>query len=414
MRKLLFLGFMLLFAEFASANGYQVLLQGNKETAMGNAGVGLKPTASALFFNPGALGFLDRSEIQVGGNGVFGRSNFAPFNSFEQYEARPVIATGYLYAVYADSAKKWRAGLGVTTPFGSLVEWEDNWIGQDKIQRLKLVNISVQPTFAYKLSDKLSIGGGLNISIGNVTLERGVRNDFLGKIGDLELDGASDIAFGYNLGIYYQPSKEFSIGLNYRSEVDATVNGGDATWTNTNPSAVAGLGALGASLPTTFSAEIPLPSVFTIGLGAYPTEKFSMAFDVSFVGWSSYESLTFEFNNNFPTSTNARDFKNSTVIHLGAEYLVTDKLAARLGFYYDETPVQSGYMTPETPDAPARGYTGGIGYDFSDKISLDVTFLYLDKKERDNVIPDGVTTNGLNGTYKSSVLIPGFGLRFKL
>ena len=418
MRKLLFLSFMLLSCQFVYANGYQVLLQGNKETAMGNAGVGSKPSATATFFNPGALGFLESSEIQIGGNGVFGRTNFAPDNSFQQYEARPNIATGYLYAVYAkDSASRWRAALGVTTPFGSLVEWEDDWYGKNNMQRLKLVNVSVQPTFAYRITDKLSVGAGLNISFGHVNLQRGVTSSTLpgdGYLGDFELDGKSEVAFGYNVGIFYQPVKQFSIGLNYRSKVDAKVENGDVNWSNEDASAFATLGALGAGKPTQFSAEIPLPSVFTIGLAAYPTERITMAFDIGFVGWSEYEDLTFEFNNNFPTSVNERNFDNSTVLHLGLEYMATEKLAVRGGFYYDETPVPSGYMTPETPDAPARGYTAGLGYSFSDKVSLDLSFLYLDKEERRNDVPDGVVTNGLNGWYKTSVLIPGFGLSFKL
>ncbi len=112
MKKILLLSFLTLCSQFVFANGYQVLLQGNKETAMGNAGVGMKPTASAIFFNPGALGFLDRTEIQVGGSMVFGRTNFVENNSFDEYEARPVVPAGYLYFAFSkDSASRLKAGL---------------------------------------------------------------------------------------------------------------------------------------------------------------------------------------------------------------------------------------------------------------------------------------------------------------
>lgn len=410
MKKLLLICLLAMAGPLAFGNGYQVLLQGNKETAMGNAGAGLKPTASALFFNPGALGFLDKTELQFGGNGVFGRTNYVEFGGSEEYKARPVIGTGYLYFVYAkDSASRVRAGLGIFTPFGSLVEYEDpNWPGRNSVRKLRLVSVFIQPTVAYRISDKLSIGAGLDIALGDVNLTRRQTNETFGDVGDVELDGISDIAFGFNAGIFYQPFDEFSLGVSYRSKVDATVEGGDVNFTNLS-SVFQNNASFQATLPTSFDAEIPLPSVFTLGFGAYPTEKLSLAMDFSFVGWSAYEELRFDFDRGDP-SINARNYTNSIVMHFGAEYMVTDRLAARAGFYYDDSPVNAGFMTPETPDANAKGYTAGIGYEISEKFSLDLTFLFLDKQKRSNTVPDAPATGGIDGTFKTNVLIPGFGI----
>ena len=397
----------------AFGNGYQVLLQGNKETAMGNAGAGLTPSASALFFNPGALGFLEKTELQFGGNGIFGRTNYVEFGGTEEFEARPVIGTGYLYFVYAkDSASRFRAGLGVFTPFGSLVEYEDpNWPGRNSVRKLRLVSVFIQPTVAYRISDKLSIGAGLDIALGDVNLTRRQSNDIFGDIGDVELDGTSDIAFGFNAGIFYKPFDEFSLGVSYRSKVDAEVVGGDVNFSNLS-SAFQNNAAFQATLPNTFDAKIPLPSVFTLGLGAYPTDKLSLAMDFSFVGWSAYEELRFDFDVGDP-SVNVRNYTNSIVIHFGAEYMLTEKLAARAGFYYDDSPVNGGFMTPETPDANAKGYTAGLGYEISDKFTLDVSFLFLDKQKRSNTVPSNVATGGIDGIYKTNVLIPGFGISWR-
>jgi long-chain fatty acid transport protein len=430
MKKILLLSLMTLCSQFAFANGYQVLLQGNKEVAMGNAGVAVKPTASAIFFNPGALGFLDKTEIQVGGSMVFGRTNFVETGSFDEYEARPVIPAGYLYFAFSkDSASRLKAGLAVTTPFGSLVEYEDDWVGQDKVQRLFLANINIQPTLSYRISDKLSIGAGLGINIGEVELER--RSDLNLNNTDRTITnfvGKSSPTYNFNVGIYYQPTKDFSIGVSYRSASEAKVEDGDVTFDfedglSGTVKSLFGAGPTAESASTKFDASIPLPSAFTIGIAAYPTDRLTMAFDVAFVGWSDYEALTFDYEDAIPndqapgTTTNqtsfARNFQNSTVIHLGLEYMITDKLAGRAGFYYDETPVLSGFMTPETPDSPAKGYTAGLGYDVSDKFALDVSFLFLDKAERKNEVPVGVNTNGLSGTYKTNALIPGIGVRYR-
>lgn len=413
MKKLLLICLLATAGHLAFGNGYQVLLQGNKETAMGNAGAGLKPTASSLFFNPGAMGFVNETELQLGGNGIFGRTNYVEFGGTEEFTARPVIGTGYLYFVYAkDSASRFRAGLGVFTPFGSLVEYDDpNWPGRNSVRKLQLVSVFVQPTVAYRITDKLSIGAGLDIAFGHVNLTRRQSNDIFGDIGDVELDGSSEIAFGFNAGIYYQPFDEFSVGISYRSEVDASVEGGDVTFTNLSP-AFQNNATFQATLPTQFDANIPLPSVFTLGLGAYPTEKLSVAMDFSFVGWSAYEELRFDFDRGDP-SVNVRNYTNSVVLHFGAEYMVTEKLAARAGFYYDDSPVNGGFMTPETPDANARGYTAGIGYALGEKFNIDLTFLFLDKQKRSNTVPSNVATGGIDGIFKTNVLIPGIGISWK-
>lgn len=412
MKKLLLICLLAMTGSFAFGNGYQVLLQGNKETAMGNAGAGLLPSASALFFNPGALGFLERTEVQLGGNGIFGRTNYVEFGGSQEYTARPTIGTGYLYAVYAkDSASRFRAGVGVFTPFGSLVEYDDpNWPGRYSVRKLRLVSVFVQPTVAYRISKSFSIGLGLDIAFGDVVLQRRQQDPTFGDVGDIELSGKSDPAFGFNAGLYFHPFHDFSMGISYRSKVDAKVSGGDVTFTNLSDAFTGG--SFTSSLPSSFDAEIPLPSVFTIGFGAYPTHKLNVAMDLSIVGWSAYEKLQFDFNDG-SSSVNYRRYTNSMVLHFGAEYMLTEKLAARAGFYYDDSPVSSGYMTPETPDANARGYTAGLGYEFSDKLSIDLTFLYLDKQERSNTVPDDDFTGGIDGTFKTNVLIPGFGITWR-
>ena len=417
MRKLLLLCFLLVASHFAYSNGYQVLLQGNKETAMGNTGVGLMPSASAVFFNPGALGFLERSEIQLGGNLVMGRVNYAPSNSFQQYENRNAVPVPYLYGVYAkDSASRFRAGIGVFAPFGSIVDWEDGWAGRQAVNDLTLAAVYVQPTVAYRINHWLSVGVGLDIlTYGHVNLQRST--DFGGLAtteGNVELDGNADLKFGYNLGVFIKPSDEFSIGLNYRSKIDAVVDGGDATFSGFSSTDLTNVSGILGAVPDKFNAEIPLPAVFTVGLGVYPTERLTMAMDVAWVQWSDYDSLNFIFNSaEAYNSRNVRDWKNSFVLHVGAEYKVSDKISARLGFYYDETPVRQNYITAETPDSKAFGYTGGLGIKLSDNFDLDLTLLYLDKRKRRNEVPTGVPTGGINGTFDVNAIIPGFGLSYK-
>jgi long-chain fatty acid transport protein len=411
MKKLLWSVLLATAGNFAYGNGYQVMLQSNRVTAMGNTGTGIVAGSASIFFNPGALGFVNKTEAMVGVSLVNGRTNYVAPNSFEQYEARPQTPSPHLFFVWADSTSKFRAGLGVFAPYGSTVEWEEGWSGRYNLTSLSLRAIYIQPTVAYKVTDWLSVGAGLDIVAGSVNLQRSLpTSDTNGEPGHMTLDGKTKTAFGYNLGVYLQPSEKFSLGLNYRSAVDATVEDGDATFEV--PAAVS------ASFPsTTFGATLPLPSVFSIGVGYKPSSKFTLAADVNFVGWSAYEALTINFgapipSPNGPTVTrSARNYENSRIYHIGAELSVIKNLDLRFGAYYDESPVPNGYMTPETPDADAVGLTAGFGFKASDKITIDGSFLYLNKEQRENVAaPD---SNGISGTYKASALIPGLGVSIK-
>ena len=51
--------------------------------------------------------------------------------------------------------------------------------------------------------------------------------------------------------------------------------------------------------------------------------------------------------------------------------MLTDKLAGRLGYYFDESPYEDKYFIPETPSFDASVFTAGLGYKFG-KLGVDL------------------------------------------
>ena len=392
----------------AWASGYQVLLQSNRSTAMGNIGVGLRPDPSAINFNPGALALMRSNGVQVGANLIYSKIAYQPFNSNEVFRTENPVGTPFhVYAAFGPAESNLKFGLGVYTPYGSSVQWEDGWEGQFNLTSLSLQAIFVQPTISYAISDKLSIGAGLIYSFGGVNLQRNIDLQFSdGSYSSAELDGSAS-GWGYNLGVYFEPSPKFSLGVNYRSQVNMKVDEGTATFNR--PSAAAG--AIPES--TTFTSELPLPDYLTIGMSFRPTDALTIGVDISRAGWDAYKSLRFEYAepvNNQNTTEEARDYKSSYTYKFGAEYRVVDALSLRAGAYYDQTPVQEGYLTPETPDSDAIGLTAGLGFNIGEKLTADLSFLYINRKQRDN---QSIFDGGLSGTYKAHAFIPGLSLTYK-
>jgi long-chain fatty acid transport protein len=143
-----------------------------------------------------------------------------------------------------------------------------------------------------------------------------------------------------------------------------------------------------------------------------PTDKFTIAADVQRVNWSAYENLTFTYDqaiNGSLETTNARNYEDAYIYRLGFQYQVSEAFALRAGAYYDQSPVQDGYLTPETPDADSRGLSAGLGYRFGDNFQVDASFLYINKKERTDLAN---LSGGIGGTYKAVAYIPGLALSY--
>jgi long-chain fatty acid transport protein len=136
------------------------------------------------------------------------------------------------------------------------------------------------------------------------------------------------------------------------------------------------------------------------------------------VYWSAYRELRFDYEeavNGELFSASPRRYKDASVIRFGAEYMAGEKLAIRAGYYFDQTPVADGYMTPETPDANRNGLSAGLGYRISDRFTADASFLYVEGKTREqspSSIPADAQDSFLPGTYKIRVFVPGFSLSY--
>ncbi len=400
---------LLLASSNVMASGYQVVLQGSRVTAMGNCAVGFRSGAPSLFFNPGAMAMEQNSSVMLGGNFVMSNVKYrATGSTLVEETDSPAGTPFFAYGIYKVN-EKLNVGLGVVTPFGSTVVWGNQWSGRYSLNELSLQAFVVQPTVSYKVSEKFGIGGGLDIAFGSVSLQRSLPIAQSSTESSVLLEGSAKPSIGFNLGAYYEVNEKFSLGINYRSKVDMKVEGGDAKFSVPNLPLIQG-----SFQAKNFDATLPLPSVLSVGAGIKPMEKLQLAVEWSLTGWDAYKELKFEYDAPVlgeAETVSERNYKNSSTFKLGAEYMATESLALRGGFYYDQTAVDDGYMTPETPDANTMSYTLGLGYTVSEKFSIDVHYLLVTKEERENIAAPN--SGGIDGTFEAGANVFGFGLSYK-
>ncbi|OYQ37459.1 transporter [Flavobacterium cyanobacteriorum] len=412
MRKLLSLTIMAISVTSAFAGGYRVSLQGQKQLAMGHTGVAVVNSAEVLFFNPAGMAFLENDfNASIGGNALFSRTKFQ--NSTYNWKSSTENFGTPFTAYVAYRVNDWlSAGLAVYTPYGSSVDWDQDWQGSHLVNNIDLMAVYIQPSIALKISDRFSIGGGPIFVTGSVEFNRNLSRSLINEQmqrSDVTIDASNVTAWGWTAGFMFNPVDEMRIGLNYRSEITMEARDGDATFHDI-PAFLQGTFS-----NTTFNADLPLPAELTVGLSYEFSDKFMMAFDYNRAFWNVYDALVVDFANNVPTSVNPRNYKDASTYRVGAQYKANSKFAIRAGWYFDESPVQDGYFAPETPRNDSMGFTGGLTYQITPKLGVDVSFLYLHFKEVDNSYDyyseDG-TLVGFEGTYKNVVFSPGVGLTY--
>ena len=416
MKKVLLFAVFTLAAGIMFAGGYRVSLQGQKSLAMGHTGVAVINSSELVFFNPAGLVHLENKlNISAGVSGVFANVSYQNESFGDYAETDNSTSTPlYLYASY--KVNDWLAfGLGVYTPFGSSVTYEDDWEGSHLVNNIELAAIFIQPTVSFKIGEYLSLGGGPIYVTGSVNFNRNLNRtltDLDGNRANVTIDATGITEWGWTVGAMFTPTKELTIGANYRSKIDMNVEDGDATFENIPNS------PLTPFEDTTFDATLPLPAEITVGLSYQFCEKWLFAFDVNRAFWDVYESLDIDFaNENIPDSKNARNYKNASTFRFGLQFDATKMFTLRAGYYFDESPVQDGYFAPETPRNDSNGYTAGLTFNVGDHLEIDASFLYLQFKEVEASY-DYYFENGqaapFGGTYKNSVFVPGLGVTYKM
>ena len=414
----------------AFAEGYQVNVLSTKQTGMGHVGTGMKLGAESMHFNPAGLVYLNgHMDMSVGISGIFSNARYKNGDYSAKTDnsvGTPVYA--YVgYRIYDNLA----AGISLTTPYGNSLKWPQAWKGAHLIQDITLKSYIIQPTLSYKILDNLSVGVGLQIAMGNVNLSRallpvGALVPILGA--DYQdvvpvsatLDGKSKVKLGYHIGVMYDVCDKVTLGLSYRSRVRMKVKEGTAELDYASEKIKDLLDATGQIPPLdkgTFHAQLPLPSNTTFGVSYRPTDRWELALDLQFVGWSAYDSLNVVFNEKVLKIEDIKaekNYKNTMIYRIGAQYMATDRLDVRLGLDYDQSPIRKNNYKPDTPGMGKIGISTGCSFEPYRNLQIDFAFLYIQGVSRHGSYPDKYSPGGkFSGKYESNAVSASLGLAYR-
>jgi len=423
---------LLLLAPFARGNGLNLNSLGTRALTMGGAFVGLADDFSAVFWNPaGAAGFRSRY-FGFYGTDLIPTNKYrmdVPFNgSMMTLVNAKTKMTHYLdglAAYYQPVSDKLVLGIGVYTPSGLGANWE----GSDFVSitanksydwTSKVGMVSVSPLIAYKINDMISIGATLNINYGMFSMKMHagevelVLPPYALDLGQYE-ESMNGWALGATFGLLVKPSRAVSFGLTVRTPSAVSLKG---------EAQISNVFALGYSGASGLHRDITFPLWVAGGVAVRPIEKLLLTADVQWTKWSKIETLITDFTD--PAWKALMHFGGQDVrkmgwsdkaqLRFGAEYLVSDSLALRAGYYYDPTPSPDTTINVLLPSFTFNVVTCGIGYKVAD-LELDFGFEYLAGKERSvdymKTVLDPAFKSAMPGTYKMRLIVPNVSVGYR-
>ncbi len=431
-----------LLASAAQAGGFALIEQGG--SGMGNAYAGasaVSQDASTVWFNPAGMLELKNHQIAVAAHVIAVNSDFTDrgttLNAALGLGAVPgdgnVDAGGvsglpnlyYVKPINNDLA----FGFGISVPFGNSTEYNDDWVGRYQAVESAVTVLDFNPSIAYRVNERVSIGGGISVQLFDATLGSAVDSGAtcLGLVsrGTLELaecigaglteagvranDGYADVtgdsvAATFNLGVLFKPRAGTKLGVAYRHSINHELDGEGKFTTNAGLAAVLANRGIPLFQDAGATAEADLPSSVMFSIAHEANDKLELLADATFTAWSSLQELRVKFDNPVqPDTFNNLAYEDVWRVSAGLNYKQSNQLTLRAGVAYDQDPVPSPQLrTPRIPGNERTWLSFGAGYKVNDKLQLDVGFahLFIDQTPIDNASESagGTTLRGVFDT----------------
>jgi long-chain fatty acid transport protein len=407
----------------ASVHASSFALESQGARAMGFSGAYVAQSAdpSAIFYNPAGIGFLKGRQLYV--SGLFGglHTDFTgngptpPAGTLE-HSSRGL---GVLPAVYYSQQVGERTviGVGANVPFGFRSEWDNpnQFTGRYVCLDCRVRSWSVNPVVAFKVADRLAIGGGVDVRFSHFKLVRRLQADpnpfpVPTDVAELTFDSSTKTGVGFNVGLLGSPSEDFSFGVSYRHKV--TIDHGaqaDFVQILTGNSAVDDAVREGLPASQLASAKFTYPASLSAGI-ALRRHYWTFEADFMWTFWSSFDTIALSFPNTPSLDTLLpQDYESTWRGAIGAEYLIGDDWEIRGGYSYDHGPQPIPTASPFLHDEDRHAFAVGGSYKY-ERLRFDAVARYLLYKDRNTL---DLSIYDYNGVYKTHGFSLGVSLGYR-
>ncbi|OBX78638.1 porin [Haemophilus aegyptius] len=403
---------MLLAAGGANAAAFQLAEVSTSGLGRAYAGeAAIADNASVVATNPALMSLFKTNQFSVGGVYVDSRINMngdvavsitnltirtTKDGSASQRNVVPGAFVPNLYFV-APVNDKFALGAGMNVNFGLKSKYDDSYDAGVFGGKTDLTAINLNLSGAYRVTEGLSVGLGVNAVYAKAQVERNAgiiaenvmiaRNGAVlsvlppqeKKVGEyltskdksvVSLQDRAAWGFGWNAGVMYQFNEANRIGLAYHSKVDIDFT--DRTATSLD-AGVIDAGKKG-------NLTLKLPDYLELSGFHQLTDKFAVHYSYKYTHWSRLTKLHASYEDGKKAFDKELQYSNNSRIALGASYNLDEKLTLRAGIAYDQA-ASRHHRSAAIPDTDRTWYSLGATYKFTPNLSVDLGYAYLKGKK---------------------------------
>lgn len=375
---------------------------------MGTASAGRNATAnsaSTASFNPAGMTRLDRDELMIGFQPMYVKARFDIDSGSGSGGGGgdggnaggwvPVASLNYVHEL----SPELKLGISSGSYLGLGLDFNSGWGGRYFVTEAEMLTMMTAFNLGYKVSDKLSLGGGVNVVYGSLTQTMDWNNN-PGGIGNrldsrIKIDD-SDVGYGFNLSFLYEFSPSTRVGMTYMSEVEFEFE--DAVET----SRLSGLPShlLGDAR---VDLDMSLPQAISLSLYHQLNEQWALLASTGWQEWSEFGKTDLIFAQS-GSVTDDRNFDDTWSAGVGFHYQLSDPWKLMAGIHYDSSPVSNSNRTIDMPLDRQIRYAIGAQYEYSHDITLSAAYELLDAGKA-KVEQSGLPRQGsLRGEFETNFI----------
>ncbi|MGV2989500.1 outer membrane protein transport protein [Vibrio sp. E150_011] len=397
-----------------SAAGFQ--LAEYSATGLGRAYAGeaaMADNASAQWRNPAMLTYLEGT--QVSGGVLYVEPNIDVKGTADTgyTEAKDIAHSAPVPNLYLSHQlnDRYFVGLALSSNYGMETELDSNFGATQYGNEAKVMTIEAVTSLGYKVTDTVSVGGGIRFITGEGKIGATAPNNSIPGIdkGDyLKYVEGTDSSWGYQLGAAWQINESNRIGFAYKSEVTMDFDG------------------YGEGAGFSFSGKqdgklsIALPATAELSSFHQLTPKWAIHSSINWTQWSSFDKLTAEFADGSSSEIKDENWKDSYRFAVGTTYSLNKKVTLRGGVAYDMSAVDDKYRTTTIPETDRTWLSAGASYAFSKQFTIDGGLTYIMARtatiDEPRVPSDGLADmlyGGFTGEISGDVWIAGIQANYR-
>ncbi|GLH22413.1 OmpP1/FadL family transporter [Pseudomonas atacamensis] len=402
----------LLFASLqAEAGGIMIYEAGHEGTGLANAGSAVMASdPSILMTNPAGISQLAGTQINFNaqlilGDVSFSRDNANTFGGNEGGNALKYLP-GSSFFISHQLDERSSIGFGMYGNFGLALDYDDDWAGRYFAQESAIIGVSFQPTYAYKITDDLSVGLGPRFMLGYFRTEVAVNNNVLG-LGNAE-DGQlrykdTDWGTGANVGVLYNLNERTRLGLAWTSKIKLKFEDKPELKKITNPLLRLALNRLDADQ---LNVDMNVPQTVTTSVSYQLDPQWTLLGSLGWQDWSDFGKVGVEVDTDLGSTarTAQRQYKDTWHASIGAQHQINPKLRWNVGLGYDSSAVDDKDRTVDNPMNEAWRLATGVSYALQDDVDVHMSYTLIYLGDMDVQQTKARSGGSVSGEYKNAAL----------